>query len=214
MRAAFDMKSAQIGSAYRAPYPSGPIVAGLSNPTHTPATSDDEKPTNHASLKSSVVPVLPAAGKRTPSDARRRAGAHIDDVGEHRHHLIRDRFRDNRLSLDRAVQHRVAVVVEHLDDRPRRDGKAAVGKHRVRRRQLQRRRLADAERERRHIRHRRQADRLRPFAARAASRPVSAASPPPGCSTRTALREASTCRVSQGSRSSLPTRRGRARADR
>src|SRR5688572_8103853 len=74
MRAAFDMKSAQIGSAYRAPYPSGPMVAGLSNPTQTPATSDEEKPTNHASLKSFVVPVLPPAGKRTPSD---RTGAPV-----------------------------------------------------------------------------------------------------------------------------------------
>ena len=146
-RAALDMKSAQIGSAYRAPYPSGPIVAGLSKPTHTPATSVDENPTNHASLKSSVVPVLPAAGKRTPSDAGGRARSDIDDVGEHRDHLVRDSFRDDRLALDLAVEDRVAVVIEHLNDGPGRHGETAVRKYRVGRGQLHRRRFADAQRQ-------------------------------------------------------------------
>src|SRR3954464_10408005 len=60
------MKSLQIGSAKREPYPSRAIVLGWSNPTHTPTTTDDEKPTNHASLKSSVVPVLPPDGNLMP----------------------------------------------------------------------------------------------------------------------------------------------------
>jgi hypothetical protein len=51
-----------------------PIVFGSSKPTHTPTTSDDEKPTNHASLKSLVVPVLPPTAPRTPS---RRAEAPV-----------------------------------------------------------------------------------------------------------------------------------------
>ena len=42
------------------------MVAGLSKPTQTPATSVDEKPTNQASLNSFVVPVLPPAGNVTP----------------------------------------------------------------------------------------------------------------------------------------------------
>ena len=48
--------------------------AGWSNPTQTPATMAEEKPTNHASLKSLVVPVLPPTGKLTPSD---RTGAPV-----------------------------------------------------------------------------------------------------------------------------------------
>ena len=60
------MKLAQIGNANRAPNPSRAMVFGWSNPTHTPATRDEENPTNHASLKSSVVPVFPPEGNRMP----------------------------------------------------------------------------------------------------------------------------------------------------
>jgi len=43
------MKSAQIGKAMRDPEASLRIVCGSSKPIHTPATTLDEKPTNHAS---------------------------------------------------------------------------------------------------------------------------------------------------------------------
>ncbi len=59
----------------------------------------------------------------------------------------------------------------------------------------ERRRFADTKRQRRHIRHARETERIRPASARAASRPAFAASRRPDCSTRTALRGASTRRV-------------------
>src|SRR5262249_15246502 len=40
-----------------------PRLAGRSKPTHTPAVTSGVKPTNHASRKSFVVPVLPATGR-------------------------------------------------------------------------------------------------------------------------------------------------------
>ena len=40
--------------------------SGWSKPTQTPTTTELEKPTNHASLNSFVVPVLPPTGKPTP----------------------------------------------------------------------------------------------------------------------------------------------------
>ena len=60
------MKSAQIGSATRAPDAPSRIDSGWSKPTHTPATTADEKPTNQASRESLVVPVLPPITPRTP----------------------------------------------------------------------------------------------------------------------------------------------------
>src|SRR6478735_6638451 len=44
------------------------IVAGWSNPTQTPQVIELVKPTNQASLKSFVVPVLPAAGSLKPNE--------------------------------------------------------------------------------------------------------------------------------------------------
>ena len=78
-RAARRMKSAQIGKRVARPVGVGAIVFGWSKPTHTPTTMDDEKPTNQASLKSSVVPVLPPAGNAHPA-ARQAPRAAIDDV--------------------------------------------------------------------------------------------------------------------------------------
>ncbi len=65
------MKSAQIGSAARAPVMPRPIGRFWSYPTHTPHTRLGVYPTNHASAYSSIVPVLPAAGTIRP---RARAG--------------------------------------------------------------------------------------------------------------------------------------------
>src|SRR5690606_14760913 len=60
------MSALHIGSAARAPErPTRPL---LSNPTQTPATRSGENPTNQASRKSSVVPVLPATAPRTPRE--------------------------------------------------------------------------------------------------------------------------------------------------
>ena len=44
------------------------MVSGWSRPTHTPTTMDEVNPTNQASLNSSVVPVFPPAGNRTPHE--------------------------------------------------------------------------------------------------------------------------------------------------
>src|SRR5579871_5191288 len=56
------MKSIQMGSAACAPVSLLPSVFFSSKPTHTPQVSEGEKPTNHASVKSLVVPVLPPSG--------------------------------------------------------------------------------------------------------------------------------------------------------
>ena len=75
------------------------------SPTHTPTTIDEEKPTNHASLKSSVVPGL-AAGRETsrPAAAPTSAVPRSMTSREHRHHLIRDLRRDHALGLDGVAQ--------------------------------------------------------------------------------------------------------------
>src|SRR6516162_4336732 len=54
------MKSCQIGPATAAPVSLSPSVAGLSKPTQTVVTRSGVKPENQASVKSCVVPVLPA----------------------------------------------------------------------------------------------------------------------------------------------------------
>ncbi len=57
------MKFAQTGSATTAPAMRSPSDTFASNPTHTPATICGVNPTNQASAKFCVVPVLPAAGR-------------------------------------------------------------------------------------------------------------------------------------------------------
>ena len=58
------MNDVQIGSAACAPLrPSGWLS---SRPTHTTVSSSGVKPTNHASRRSLVVPVLPAASAVNP----------------------------------------------------------------------------------------------------------------------------------------------------
>src|SRR5215469_15109793 len=56
------MKSIQMGSAATAPVSLLPRVFFSSKPIHTPHVIDGEKPTNQASVKSLVVPVLPPSG--------------------------------------------------------------------------------------------------------------------------------------------------------
>src|SRR5690242_12708910 len=56
------IKSIQIGKAAAAPVSLLPSVFFSSNPTHTPQVIEREKPMNQASVKSFVVPVLPATG--------------------------------------------------------------------------------------------------------------------------------------------------------
>ena len=51
-----------MGSAASAPASFLPSVFFSSKPTQTPHVTDGEKPMNHASVKSLVVPVLPASG--------------------------------------------------------------------------------------------------------------------------------------------------------
>src|SRR5215469_5247649 len=60
--AALFMNSIQMGNATRAPVSRGPRDFFSSYPTQTPQVIDGEKPTNQASVKSFVVPVLPANG--------------------------------------------------------------------------------------------------------------------------------------------------------
>ena len=57
------MKSVQIGSAAWAPVSPEPRNVISSKPTQTPVATSGEKPTNHASAWSFVVPVLPATGR-------------------------------------------------------------------------------------------------------------------------------------------------------
>ena len=52
----------QMGRAARAPVSFSPRDSRLSYPTHTPQVTEGEKPRNHASVKSLVVPVLPPSG--------------------------------------------------------------------------------------------------------------------------------------------------------
>ena len=57
------MNSIQIGSAANAPCSAPPSDLRLSSkPSHTPTVMSGSKPTNHASVLSSTVPVLPASG--------------------------------------------------------------------------------------------------------------------------------------------------------
>ena len=56
------MKSIQMGSAAMAPVSLLPSVFFSSKPTQTPQVIDGENPTNHASVKSLVVPVFPPSG--------------------------------------------------------------------------------------------------------------------------------------------------------
>src|SRR5687768_18087693 len=59
------MNDVQIGSAACDPLkPSGWLS---SRPTHTTVSSSGVKPTNHASRRSLVVPVLPAASREKPA---------------------------------------------------------------------------------------------------------------------------------------------------
>src|SRR5690606_629441 len=62
------MISTQIGRARVDPYPPWIVRLGVSRPTQTAHVTDDVKPANQASLKSLVVPVLPAQGFVNPSD--------------------------------------------------------------------------------------------------------------------------------------------------
>ena len=63
----------QMGSATRAPSSFSPSVWWSSKPTYTPQVRDGVKPRNHASVKSLVVPVLPAIGYFWASDLARTA---------------------------------------------------------------------------------------------------------------------------------------------
>ena len=56
------MKSIQTGSAANAPVSLLPKVFFSSKPIQTPQVMEGEKPMNQASVKSFVVPVLPASG--------------------------------------------------------------------------------------------------------------------------------------------------------
>ena len=63
------MKSIHIGSAAVAPVSLPPMGFFSSWPTHTPTVMFGSKPTNHASVLSSTVPVLPASGHLSESAA-------------------------------------------------------------------------------------------------------------------------------------------------
>ena len=149
------MNSVQIGSAAWAPLrPTGWLS---SKPTQTTVSSSGVKPTNQASRRSLVVPVLPAASSVKPAAARRRAGAFV----EHAAHHVGDEVRRvaPRDLRGRSVGFFVTSVPPLVIDRMCRSGRsdADVGEHRVRRGDFERRRLEHAERNRR-IRLRRVAD--------------------------------------------------------
>ena len=80
-RARAFMNCVQIGSAACAPLrPSGWLS---SKPTQTTVSSSGVKPTNHASRRSLVVPVLPAASSVKPARARAGAGAFVEHAAHH-----------------------------------------------------------------------------------------------------------------------------------
>src|SRR5204862_1613924 len=61
------MNSRQIGPATAEPVWLLPRLAGVSKPTQTVVTRSGVKPENQASVKSCVVPVLPAIGWPRPA---------------------------------------------------------------------------------------------------------------------------------------------------
>jgi hypothetical protein len=71
------MKAVQIGSADWAPL--SPRIWLSSSPTQTTASSSGVKPTNQASRRSFVVPVLPAASSAKPA-ARAEAAVPSDST--------------------------------------------------------------------------------------------------------------------------------------
>ena len=75
------MKASQIGSA--ACPPLSPSAWLSSRPTQTTVNSSGVKPTNHASRRSLVVPVLPAASRLNPEARTRGAGAFAQHAAHH-----------------------------------------------------------------------------------------------------------------------------------
>ena len=75
------MNCVQIGSAACAP--DSPTGWLSSKPTQTTVRSSGVKPTNQASRRSLVVPVLPAASSVKPGAARAGAGAFVEDAAHH-----------------------------------------------------------------------------------------------------------------------------------
>ena len=80
-QSALIMKLVQMGSAACAPL--RPSAWLSSKPTQTTVSSSGVKPTNQASRRSLVVPVLPAASSAKPDGARGGAGALVDDAAHH-----------------------------------------------------------------------------------------------------------------------------------
>ena len=146
-RAAAFMNSVQIGSA--ACEPVRPIGWLSSKPTQTTVSSSGVKPTNQASRRSLVVPLLPAASSVNPSA---RAPAPVPSLI-----TLRIMFVTRNVVSGRATGLPGASLrPQRSRSRPRcgrcalqRPDGAAVGEQRVGLRHLERRQLEDAERDRR-----------------------------------------------------------------
>ena len=164
------MKSCQIGPATWAPVSLLPIVVGLSKPTHTVVTRSGVKPENQASVKSCVVPVLPAIGWPSPSTTFApvprvvtpcimviswNTDAAIGDllalIGQHRRGArVRARVAGDR----RRPPDHVAVRILHAVDQRRDHLVAAHGQRGIGAGLAQHRRLHGAQRRGQHARHR------------------------------------------------------------
>src|SRR6059058_3721389 len=74
------MYSPQYGAAATAPWPPGIDSRELAWPTQKAVEIFGVKPTNHASVKLSVVPVLPPAGQPILGDAGARVDVVLEDL--------------------------------------------------------------------------------------------------------------------------------------
>ena len=147
------MNLAHIGTARRPAKPFLMIVRGVSNPTQTPATRLGVNPTNHASTKSFVVPVLPAAGSVKPSALARfavPASTTSASIVAIRNAVVSETARRGCASFWKSD---VAVLIFHALDEDGLAHDAAVRECRIGGRHRGKRDFSRAERERRHAGH-------------------------------------------------------------
>ncbi len=107
-----------------------------SKPTQTPAASEGSKPMNQASVKSFVVPVLPAIGPLQRPGPRRRAA--LDHAAQQARHDVGGVGPDRVPGLGPVLLDHVAVAVGDARDEHRLHAQALVGEGGVGRRHLQR----------------------------------------------------------------------------
>ena len=129
------MKWIQMGRAKRPPVSAEPSDRLMSYPSHTPATRLGRNPTNHTSVASSVVPVLPASGR--PQHFRLGPRAALDHALHDVHEHVRGLGPHDLLGFGDMLLQDPPLAVGDLADRERFRPNAAVGEHAIGRDQLQ-----------------------------------------------------------------------------